>query len=207
MRLRVGLFHSLVYDGTLYRGGDEFEVPDENAAQWLRTGLVSPVGEAWPEGVYAPPSAPPAPSNPKGRKPAAACPCEPGDRPKDLRRKSMQRCPVDECQCFTWRGKCKAHARTRSADGKAYGTGHRNVDADLMRQWKRVRAAYLDAHPYCECDECSPIAEPLRPSATEVDHIDGLGLLGPRRFDSGNLQSLTKAHHSRKTARESFGHG
>jgi hypothetical protein len=206
MLLRVGPFHSLVYDGTLYRGGDEFEVPHENAAQWLRTGLVVPVDGQWPEGVYADAERPTESRKTSVKRPAAACPCEPGDRPKDLRRKSMQRCPVDECQCFTWRGKCKAHARTRSADAKEYGTGHRNVDADLMRQWKRVRREYLLAHPYCECEECSPIADPLRPTATEVDHIDGLGLLGPRRFDSGNLQSLTKAHHSRKTARESFGH-
>lgn len=73
-------------------------------------------------------------------------------------------------------------------------------------RWDHERKAYLRAHPYCECAECLAIAEPLRPAANEVDHIDGLGLLGPLAFDWDNLQSLTKSHHSRKTAGESFGH-
>jgi 5-methylcytosine-specific restriction protein A len=42
----------------------------------------------------------------------------------------------------------------------------------------------------------------FRPRATEVDHVDGLGPLGPRGHDWANLQALTKAHHSRKTGRE-----
>ncbi|MET8130346.1 hypothetical protein [Streptomyces sp. NPDC005231] len=49
MRLRVGMFRALVYDGTEYSGGDEFEVPDESAAQWLHTGLVLRADGAWPE--------------------------------------------------------------------------------------------------------------------------------------------------------------
>ncbi|MCZ0986681.1 HNH endonuclease signature motif containing protein [Streptomyces diastatochromogenes] len=79
------------------------------------------------------------------------------------------------------------------------------MSADLRRKWERVRTEYLRTNPYCECSECLAIAEPLRPAAAEVDHIDGLGLLGPKAFDWSNLQALTKGHHSRKTARESFG--
>ncbi|WP_231626416.1 HNH endonuclease signature motif containing protein [Streptomyces apocyni] len=44
-----------------------------------------------------------------------------------------------------------------------------------------------------------------RDLATEVDHIDGLGPLGPRGFDPANWQAMSKRHHSRKTARETFG--
>lgn len=118
----------------------------------------------------------------------------------------MQVCPVAGCPCSTWSGKCRAHARTRSSDGRVYGSMHRNQSADLRRRWERVRRAYLLAHPLCECAECLAVAEPLRPAAREVDHIDGLGLLGPLAFDPDNLQALTKAHHSRKTAGESFDH-
>ncbi|MFX4294091.1 HNH endonuclease [Streptomyces bohaiensis] len=41
----------------------------------------------------------------------------------------------------------------------------------------------------------------LKPLAGEVDHIDGLGPLGPRGHDPTNLRSMTKQHHSRATAR------
>ncbi|MFC8494723.1 HNH endonuclease signature motif containing protein [Streptomyces sp. NPDC057235] len=44
-----------------------------------------------------------------------------------------------------------------------------------------------------------------RDLATEVDHIDGLGPLGPRGFDPSNWQAMSKAHHARKTARETWG--
>lgn len=90
---------------------------------------------------------------------------------------------------------CKARANalrsaTRSASRKGY-------DA----RWRRVRLAYLRAHPYCECAECEALPMPLRPAATEVDHIDGLGPLGPLGYAAENLRALTKAHHSRITAR------
>lgn len=44
-----------------------------------------------------------------------------------------------------------------------------------------------------------------RDLATEVDHIDGLGPLGPRGFDPDNLQAMSHRHHSRKTAAETWG--
>lgn len=46
---------------------------------------------------------------------------------------------------------------------------------------------------------------PLRPPATEVDHVDGLGPLGPRGHDWSNLRALTKRCHSRVTARNQPG--
>jgi 5-methylcytosine-specific restriction protein A len=71
--------------------------------------------------------------------------------------------------------------------------------------WRKARAAYLRAHPLCECAECEAVPIPLRPAATEVDHIDGLGPLGPRGYDWSNLRAMTKAHHSRETARNQPG--
>jgi 5-methylcytosine-specific restriction protein A len=87
---------------------------------------------------------------------------------------------------------CKARAATqrKSAGQKGYNAA-----------WRRTRIAYLRAHPYCECTECEAIPMPLRPVATEVDHIDGLGPLGPLGHDWANLRAMTKACHSRETAR------
>ncbi|MBO3674864.1 HNH endonuclease [Streptomyces sp. NEAU-YJ-81] len=34
-----------------------------------------------------------------------------------------------------------------------------------------------------------------------MDHVDGLGPLGPRGHDWANLRAMTKAHHSRETAK------
>jgi hypothetical protein len=214
--LRLGSFSLPFFLGDRQiSGGDEFEVSDINTARHFLSALgCTPVDGDW-LGVVPPVTPPTTPDrdrrSAKQRKqqrvrPAAACPCEPGPRPKDLRRTTKQACAVPGCGCQVWRAKCRAHARTSTTTGQTYGTGHRNVSADLRRKWERERKAYLRAHPYCECAECLLIPAPLRPAATEVDHIDGLGLLGPLAFDPDNLQALTKAHHSRKTAGESFGH-
>ncbi|OOV31062.1 HNH endonuclease [Streptomyces avermitilis] len=42
----------------------------------------------------------------------------------------------------------------------------------------------------------------LRPRAQVVDHIDGLGPLGPRAHDWTNLRAMTTAHHNRRTMRD-----
>ncbi|CDR07367.1 predicted protein [Streptomyces iranensis] len=34
-----------------YSEGDEFNVPDDAAATWLRTGLVVPADGIWPDGL------------------------------------------------------------------------------------------------------------------------------------------------------------
>lgn len=111
-------------------------------------------------------------------------------------RRALQVCPTPGCPTLTPSGRCErcqqraAHERP-SAASKGY-------DA----RWQRTRAAYLRAHPYCECEECEQLPALLRPRATEVDHIDGLGPLGPRGHDWTNLAAMTKSHHSRKTGRE-----
>lgn len=95
------------------------------------------------------------------------------------------RCP--ECRA-------RAGVARRSAQRKGYGS-----------TWQRTRARFLREHPYCECTECDALPVPLKPVATEVDHIDGLGPLGPRGYDWSNLRAMTKAHHSRETARNQPG--
>lgn len=114
-------------------------------------------------------------------------------------RRAMQVCPTPGCPTLTVAGRCPAclakasHSRG-SARAKGYDT-----------RWQRTRQAYLRAHPYCECDDCTAKPMLLRPVATEVNHLDGLGPLAPRGHDWTNLQAMTKAHHSRHTAREQPG--
>lgn len=75
------------------------------------------------------------------------------------------------------------------------------------RRWREARAAFLKTHPYCECDDCLRLPEWQRPVATDVNHIDGLGPLGPRGYDRSNWQAMAHGHHSRLTAREHGGFG
>lgn len=92
-------------------------------------------------------------------------------------------------------GRCEAcKARARAARPKTARKGY-------GASWQRTRARYLREHPLCECADCEAVPAPLRPAATEVDHIDGLGPLGPRGHDPSNLRAMTKACHSRETAR------
>ncbi|MET8824776.1 HNH endonuclease [Streptomyces sp. NPDC004610] len=114
-------------------------------------------------------------------------------------RRALQVCPTPGCPTLTPGGRCdpcqrKAGRQRPSAASKGYDT-----------RWARTRAAYLRAHPYCECHACQAQPPLLRPRATEVNHRDGLGPLGPRGHDWANLQAMTKAHHSRETAKHQPG--
>lgn len=110
--------------------------------------------------------------------------------------KAFQVCPTPGCPTLTAQGRCEdcksaALRRRRPDTAKGY-------DA----RWQRTRAAFLREHPLCECEEHSTQPWIIRPRATEVHHIDGLGPLGPRGFDWSNLRALTKRCHSRITALE-----
>ena len=114
-------------------------------------------------------------------------------------RRALQVCPTPGCPTLTQGGRCerceqRASRARRSSTAQGY-------DA----RWQRTRSAYLREHPLCECDECEELPALLRPRATEVNHRDGLDPLGPRGHDWTNLQAMTKAHHSRHTAREQPG--
>jgi 5-methylcytosine-specific restriction enzyme A len=69
------------------------------------------------------------------------------------------------------------------------------------RQWRRLRACYLAAHPICECEEgCG------RP-ATVVDHRRPHHGDHALMYDWANLRALTKSCHDRKTAARDGGFG
>ncbi|MER6603924.1 hypothetical protein [Streptomyces parvus] len=115
-------------------------------------------------------------------------------------RKAMQVCPTPGCPTLTPAGRCPA-CQTKANQARP---AHRN--AGRGTRWINASAHYLRTHPYCECDACSALPPLQRDLATEVDHIDGLGPLGPRGYDPTNWQAMSKRHHSRKTAIETFGH-
>lgn len=114
-------------------------------------------------------------------------------------RRARQVCPTPGCPTLTDSGRCD-RCQQRASSGRRGATAQ-GYDA----RWQRTRAAYLREHPYCECPECMALPALVRPLATEVNHRDGLGPLGPRGHDWTNLQAMTKSHHSRETARHQPG--
>lgn len=116
------------------------------------------------------------------------------------RRTSWRVCSRPGCGEFTDQGgrcpDCRAKAEKKRGTARQRG---------YDRAWEQTRAAYLAAHPFCECDDCEALPKATRPAATDVDHIDGLGPKGPRGHDPTNLRALTHAHHSRRTARDQPG--
>jgi 5-methylcytosine-specific restriction protein A len=92
----------------------------------------------------------------------------------------------------TYRGRCDEHRHDKQRPS--------STERGFDRKWENTRAAYLAAHPTCECDDpdCNELA-------VDVHHRDGRGPSGPRGHDWANLQALSKSHHSRVTAREQPG--
>jgi 5-methylcytosine-specific restriction protein A len=103
----------------------------------------------------------------------------------------MQPCNEPGCPVLVERGKCAMHrrARQRRSDSLRPNAYRRGYDA----RWERTRRAYLKAHPICEEPGCDA-------KTTDVDHIDGLGPLGPRGHDWTNLRAFCHPHHSQRTA-------
>ncbi len=114
------------------------------------------------------------------------------------RGKALAVCSVPGCPELTPGGGRCPGCTQKASRARPSARGKGNYDG----KWMRTRLAYLAANPLCECEECAALPSVMRPWATEVDHIDGLGPRGPRGHDWSNLQSMTHAHHSRKTARE-----
>lgn len=114
-------------------------------------------------------------------------------------------CVVTGCPNRVTSGRCEEHRLEERRD-----TDHCRPSAarrGYNREWQHTRAAYLKAHPLCECEECEALPVWRRPTATDVDHIDGLGPNGPHGHDWTNLQALTHSHHARKTATQDGGFG
>ena len=104
----------------------------------------------------------------------------------------MKVCSTPGCPELTRDSRCSGCER--GAERRRGSSSARGYDA----AWRRTRDAYLDAHPICSKEFC------LTP-ATEVDHKDGEGPLGPRGHDWSNLRQFCKSHHSARTARDQPG--
>ena len=85
----------------------------------------------------------------------------------------------------TFRGRCQQHAKER--DSQTHG--QRSVYNNKRWRYARKRRLFLD--PLCPCGQI----------ATDVDHITPLER-GGEPYALGNLQSLCKSCHARKTNQE-----
>lgn len=83
---------------------------------------------------------------------------------------------------------------------EARGTRH---DRGYNSRWSRVSKLYLLRNPLCVL--CADKGRVTR--ARCVDHIDGLGPLGPLGYDETNFQPLCQSCHSRKTVNQDGGFG
>lgn len=115
----------------------------------------------------------------------------------------LQLCTEIGCGTLVAYGKCESHRLEQRiiswqrADSSRPSAAKRGYDT----KWRAFRREYLLRHPACTGPACMALPFYLRPPATDVDHIDGLGPLGPHGFDEANLQALCHSCHSIKTNR------
>ena len=105
----------------------------------------------------------------------------------------------------TYTGKRCLVCEERRAIRQPVGTARR-TDYKSAR-WIRESRQYLVDHPLCDSAKHRDLPEYMRPLARNVDHIDGLGLQGPRAWDQSNWQGLCISCHSAKTAKYDRGFG
>lgn len=114
-----------------------------------------------------------------------------------MTRRRPKVCARPGCPFLTEPGESRCPDCETTADRARGSAAERGYDG----RWRAFRADYLLRNPFCEDSSgCARLA-------TDLDHLDGLGPLGPRGFDPENCQGLCHSHHSAKTAREngSFG--
>lgn len=116
-----------------------------------------------------------------------------------MARAAKRPCTYPGCGLLTETGRCTKHqhiekrqhdAQRGSAAARGYG-----------RTWQKASKAFLRAHPLCQCEACDDGRKRVT-AATVVDHRT------PHRgdmalfWDRKNWQSMAKACHDAKTARE-----
>lgn len=114
-----------------------------------------------------------------------------------MTRRARKVCSRPGCPFLAVVGESKCEKCERESDRSRGTAAERGYDA----RWRAFRDDYLLHNPFCEDPSgCARLA-------TDLDHLDGLGPLGPRGFDPSNCRGLCHSHHSAKTAREngSFG--
>ncbi len=84
--------------------------------------------------------------------------------------------------------------RRRDADARRGSAASRGYDGN----WRRVRLAFLKAHPLCVFCRAAGRVE----AATVADHVVAVVDAPERRLDWSNLRALCKPCHDRRTATE-----
>lgn len=104
--------------------------------------------------------------------------------------------------CDEHAAEAKARADARRAKAKLGAAAQAGAAFYSTPRWRTESKAFLRRHPFCV--ECASLG--LDVLAQEVDHK--VPHRGDARlmWDRSNWQSLCKPCHSRKTAREVFGH-
>lgn len=114
-------------------------------------------------------------------------------------------CAEPGCNALTTRGRCDQHRRTvvsRTYERERATAAQRGYGS----RWRKASAAFLRAHPLCQCDECQEGKLRVRASVVtdhKVPHRGDMRLF----WDSSNWQALSKTCHDAKTAREDGGFG
>jgi len=109
-------------------------------------------------------------------------------------------CCKGGCGNLTYSRFCEKHdtpKNTRSPDyrGTAASRGYDGA-------WQKLRNGYVMHNPLCE--HCTALGRTA--VAQDVDHIKPFqGIDDPLRLDWGNLQSLCRKCHARKTAADNAG--
>jgi len=111
-------------------------------------------------------------------------------------RKPKRPCSYPGCPELTHGRYCEKHAKEMARE---YNRNNRTYKYLYnTARWKRLRIQFLKEHPLCE--ECK--RNGVVTAAEVVDHI--IPHKGDKKlfWDEGNLQSLCKECHDRKTAKE-----
>jgi 5-methylcytosine-specific restriction protein A len=95
---------------------------------------------------------------------------------------------VDPDQAARNEARKQERERKRQLDQQRPSARRRGYD----RLWEKVRAQQLSEFPLCDCGQI----------ATVVDHIQSIQLRPDLRLDRGNLRSMCKPCHDRRTARD-----
>ena len=93
-------------------------------------------------------------------------------------------------------GRCERHPRPIIVVDNGQSQRPSSSQRGYDNEWRRRRALFLRAHPFCERAGCDKVAE-------HVDHIMSIVRcreLGMDPNESSNLRSLCHEHHSTKTA-------
>jgi 5-methylcytosine-specific restriction protein A len=113
-------------------------------------------------------------------------------------------CTYPGCGALVSATRCDKH---RSVGAKQYDKQRgSSAQRGYGYRWQKASAAFLLAHPLCQCAECREGQLRVRPSQVtdhKIPHRGDMRLF----WDSTNWQAMSKDCHDKKTASEDGGFG